>query len=120
MRISELYLIAAEGYARSGQDAKAKEYFSALMVERDPEYKDSGKTGAALAEEIMNSRRIELWGEGFRWFDLKRLGLPIHRTGSNFDIAFCGFLDKEPDADGWMFEIPKNETDFNPLMVKNY
>ena len=56
MRISELYLIAAEGYARSGQDAKAKEYFSALMVERDPEYKDSGKTGDALAEEIMNSR----------------------------------------------------------------
>ena len=120
MRISELYLIAAEGYARSDQDAKAKEYFSALMVERDPEYKDSGKTGAALAEEIMNSRRIELWGEGFRWFDLKRLGLPIHRTGSNFDIAFCGFLDKEPDADGWMFEIPKNETDFNPLCEKNY
>ena len=120
MRISEMYLIAAEAYARSGQDAKAKEYFAALMNERDPEYKDSGKTGGALAEEIMNSRRIELWGEGFRWFDLKRLGLPIDRTGSNFDISYCGFLHKDPGEDGWIFEIPKKETDFNPEMVKNY
>lgn len=120
MRLSEIYLIAAEAYARSNQDAKAKHYLQAFMAERDPEYKDSGKTGAALAEEVMNNRRIELWGEGFRWFDLKRLNLPLKRTGSNFDVAFCGFLEKDVDEVGWIFEIPKTETDFNPLMEKNY
>lgn len=120
MRISELYLIAAEAYARSGNTTSAKEYFKTLMDQRDPEYKDSGKTGDAFAEEVMNSRRIELWGEGFRWFDLKRLNLPCKRTGSNFNIAFCGFLEKDQSADGWYYEIPKAETDYNELMVKNY
>lgn len=120
MRMSEIYLIAAEAYARSGQDAKAKQYLQTFLAERDPEYKDLGNTGDKLAEEIMVHRRIELWGEGFRWFDLKRLNLPCDRTGSNFDKSFCGFLKKEQDEDGWIFEIPKKETDFNPLMEKNY
>ena len=69
MRISEMYLTAAEAFAPSNQDAKAKEYLQALLKERDPEYKDLGNTGAKLADEIMTHRRIELWGEGFRWFD---------------------------------------------------
>ncbi len=120
MRLSEMYLTAAEAFARSNQDAKAKQYLQALLAERDPEYQDLGNTGTALADEIMTHRRIELWGEGFRWFDLKRLGLPLDRTGSNFDETFCGFLHKDADAIGWIFEIPKKETDFNPLMEKNY
>lgn len=120
MRLSEIYLIAAEAYARSGQDAKAKQYLQTFLAERDPEYKDLGNTGDKLAEEIMVHRRIELWGEGFRWFDLKRLNLPCKRTGSNYDKSFCGFLEKEQGEDGWIFEIPKKETDFNPLMETNY
>ena len=79
MRISEMYLTAAEAFARSNQDAKAKEYLQALLKERDPEYKDLGNTGAKLADEIMTHRRIELWGEGFRWFDLKRLNMDLDR-----------------------------------------
>ncbi len=108
------------GYQNNWREAKAKEYLQALLKERDPEYKDLGNTGAKLADEIMTHRRIELWGEGFRWFDLKRLGLPLDRTGSNFDATFCGFLHKDPNADGWIFEIPKKETDFNDLIEKNY
>lgn len=120
MRISELYLIAAEAYARSGQDTPAKTYLQELIAERDPGYTDSGNTGTALAEEVMNHRRIELWGEGFRWFDLKRLNLPLYRTGSNFKESFCGFLEKQPTDNGWYYEIPKAETDYNTLMEKNY
>ncbi|MDR2002768.1 MAG: RagB/SusD family nutrient uptake outer membrane protein, partial [Prevotella sp.] len=62
----------------------------------------------------------ELWGEGFRWFDLKRLNLPLYRTGSNFKESFCGFLEKQPTDNGWYYEIPKAETDYNTLMEKNY
>ena len=72
-----------------------------------------------MAEEIMISRRVELWGEGFRFYDLKRLHMSIKR-GSNFDIAFCTFLEKDKDAQGWVWEIPKIETDFNSLCTKNY
>lgn len=121
MRLTEMYLIAAEAYARANNDTEAKKYFLKFVVERDPKYVDKGNTGDALAEEIMIHRRIELWAEGFRWFDLKRLNLPCNRDGSNFDISFCGFLKKEQNQeDGWYYEIPKKETDFNDLMVKNY
>ena len=119
MRLAEMYLIAAEAYARGGNDAKAQEVFTKFQVTRDPEYVGNGNTGDALAEEIMNSRRVELWGEGFRFTDLKRLNLPIKR-GRNFDITFCTFLEKEAGAAGWIWEIPKIETDYNPLCEKNY
>ncbi len=120
MRISEMYLIAAEAYARAGQDANAKQYLEDFVLNRDPEYTDLGNSGDALAEEVMTHRRIELWGEGFRWFDLKRLNLPVVRSGDNFNITFCGFLQKNQNEDGWYYEIPKIETDFNPLMETNY
>ncbi len=120
MRLSEMYLIAAEAYARASQHDNAKTYFLDFVANRDPEYVDLGNTGDALAEEVMNHRRIELWGEGFRWFDLKRLNLPVRRTGSNYNITFCGFLERTQSEDGWYYEIPKTETDFNSLMESNY
>jgi hypothetical protein len=120
MRLSEMYLTAAEAYARAGNDASAKQYLNTFVAERDPEYTGSSNSGAALAEEVMNHRRIELWGEGFRWFDLKRLHLDVHRTGTNYNVSFAGFLDKDKDAQEWVYEIPKAETDYNPLCTKNY
>ncbi len=119
MRLAELYLTQAEALARSGNDAEAQDVFTKFQLTRDPDYVSKGNTGDALAEEIMNSRRVELWGEGFRFYDLKRLNLPIKR-GRNFVKTFSGFLEKEVGADGWVWEIPKNETAYNPLCNKNY
>ena len=119
MRLAEMYLTEAEALARAVQTAQAQEVFTKFQVTRDPSYVSKGNAGDALAEEIMNSRRVELWGEGFRFYDLKRLNLPIHR-GRNFVQTFCTFIDKEAGADGWVWEIPKNETDFNKLCTKNY
>lgn len=120
MRLTEMYLIASEAYARAGDDATAKTYFSAFVAQRDPSYTDLGNSGADLAEEVMVHRRIELWGEGFRWFDLKRLSLDCERKGSNFDVSFCGFLTKTQSEDGWEYEIPRQETEVNNLIEKNY
>ena len=118
MRLAEMYLIRAEALARAG-DPAAQDVFTAFQKTRDPEYAPKGNTGEALAEEIMNSRRVELWGEGFRFYDLKRLQQPIKR-GSNFIVTFCSFIEKPADADGWVWEIPKAETDYNSLCTKNY
>lgn len=119
MRLAEIYLTQAEALARAGNDTEAQTLFTKFQVTRDPSYVSKGNTGDALIEEIMNSRRVELWGEGFRFYDLKRLNLSISR-GSNFDITFCTFLEKDKDADGWVWEIPKIETDYNPLCTTNY
>ena len=114
-RLAEMYLTLAEAYARGGNTAKAQEVFTKFQVTRDPAY----TTSANLIEDIMTSRRIELWGEGLRYFDLKRLGLDLVR-GRNFDVTFCTFLEKKAGEKGWTWEIPKIETDNNPLCEKNY
>jgi hypothetical protein len=115
IRLSEMYLTLAEAYARGGNTAKAQEVFTKFQVTRDPAYAPSGN----LIDEIMHSRRIELWAEGLRYFDLKRLNLDLVR-GRNFDKTFCTFLEKKAGEKGWTWEIPKIETDNNKLCEKNY
>jgi hypothetical protein len=77
-------------------------------------------TGDALIQEILMQRRCELWGEGFRFFDLKRLNLNMDRanlghTSSLWNAAgFFAAGDKN-----FVFLIPKQEMDANPLMEQN-
>ncbi len=80
VRLPEMYLIMAEGYARSGtEEVKAREALYVVAHDRDPSYTLSTKSGADLADEIMFQRRVELWGEGFRFLDLKRLNMDLDR-----------------------------------------
>ena len=79
MRLPEMMLIMAEGYARAGKYSEAANALYPLAHHRDPEYKLSTKTGDELIDEVMFQRRIELWGEGFRFLDLKRLDMPLDR-----------------------------------------
>jgi hypothetical protein len=118
MRIAELYLMKAEALARQGKDAEAQAVLTEFALTRDPEYAPS-HTGEALVEEIMTHRRIELWGEGFRWYDLKRLNLPVKRLGDNWNIAFCRELEIPAGDIRWQYAIPQEELDANPLMTTN-
>lgn len=80
MRFPEMMLIAAEGYARSNQPAKAQQLVYDLGHFRDPSYSKPTESGDALCEKILWQRRVELWAEaGLRWLDLKRLNLPCDR-----------------------------------------
>ncbi len=83
MRLPEMMMVAAEGYARSGVAAnvtKAQQLVYQLGHDRDPGFAAVTETGDALIEKIMWQRRVELWAEaGLRWLDLKRLNLPCDR-----------------------------------------
>ncbi len=121
MRVSEMYLIEAEAQARLGtNDAAAAAVLYEMAVVRDPAYTLSANIGPALIDEIMIQRRVELWGEGQRFFDLKRLNLPLDRTGSNHSSSINGSLMSYP-AGGteWTRLIPLDELNANPLMVQN-
>lgn len=120
MRLGEMYLIAAEAAANLNDAASAQTYLYNLNKTRDAEYQKSTKTGAALLEEIYTYRRIELWGEGFRFLDLKRLGLPLDRTGTNHDPAVSVTMRMEPGAKEWQLAIPQEEIDANDFIDKNY
>lgn len=120
MRAAEMYLIEAEALARIGnRDAEAAAALFPLAVKRDPDYVLSTNTGQDLIDEIMIQRRVELWGEGFRFYDLKRLNLPLDRTGANHDEAVASVM-KVPAGDKmWQFLLPKKELDTNKEAVQN-
>src|SRR5262249_14777039 len=72
MRAAEMYLIEAEALARmGGKEAEARDVLYTLAHRRDPQYTLSTNSGDALIEEILTQRRIELWAEGFRFYDLR-------------------------------------------------
>lgn len=122
IRLAEMYLIMAEAYARTpGKEAEAKQALFTLAVNRDPNYTLSANSGQALINEIMTQRRVELWAEGFRWFDLKRLNLPLDRTAvPNFVPASAGGLMEVPAGSNlWEFVIPIDELQANPNSTQN-
>jgi hypothetical protein len=110
MRAAEMYLIEAEALARSGNNEGAVSALYALAVNRDPAYRRSTNTGAALINEIMTQRRVELWGEGFRFYDLKRTNSALDRTGGNHNATVANSLLQVPAGDvKWQFLIPQEE-----------
>ncbi|MBR5727378.1 MAG: RagB/SusD family nutrient uptake outer membrane protein [Muribaculaceae bacterium] len=116
-RSSEMYLIEAEAEQKQGHDAAAQAALVALNKTsgRDPQYACT-KTGADLFNEIKLYRRIELWGEGFDWFDLKRWKDPLVRhnpnEGGNF-LATLAVTIQPNERNEWRFVIPSRETDYN-------
>ena len=119
MRLGEMYLIAAEGAAKGGNEAAAQQYLYDLNKTRDDGYTKSTKTGADLLEEIYTYRRIELWGEGHRFLDLKRLNMALDRTGANHVAAVSSVLEIPANDERWKFAIPQDEIDANDLIDPN-
>jgi hypothetical protein len=66
----------------------------------------------------MLNRRLELWGEGFRFTDLKRLNLPLVR-GTHHSSALAGVMSVPAGDPMWEWLIPKQEMDANDQMVQN-
>ncbi len=118
-RSAEMYLAEAEALCHlGGQDAKVQALLNELNKNLDPSY-DCTKTGADLLTEVKLYRRIDLWGEGFDWFDYKRWNEPIVRKtkaqGGSFQSAFAVTINVG-DGNKWTWKIPKRETDYNKLI----
>ena len=117
MRASEMYLIQAEALANAGNDTEAQNKLETLISNRQPGYTTSA-TGQDLLEEIYLQRRIELWGEGFRLYDLKRRNQPLDRTGTNHNPALAREMDLEANADLMIYQIPQEEIDANDALER--
>ncbi|WP_251623457.1 RagB/SusD family nutrient uptake outer membrane protein [Odoribacter lunatus] len=110
MRAEEMILIKAEGLAMSGGNGKkvledfVKEY-------RNPSYVCTASTPEEIQDEIWFQRRIELWGEGFSFFDMMRLKKPLDRTGANFPEVVAFNLPAESQIFLWL--IPEDEINNN-------
>lgn len=76
IRYADVLLMAAEAYNRGAiDDTKAKTYLNEVRRRAfgDTNH-DISVSGAALTDFILAERRVELFGEGHRFFDLVRTG----------------------------------------------
>jgi hypothetical protein len=74
MRIEEAYLIAAEAAWRSGDLAKAKDYLTTLVSQRDETIAPqiAGYSEDEFSSYLYFNWRVEMWGEGRALRTLKR------------------------------------------------
>lgn len=124
MRLAEMLLIRAEAKAMlaevNGGDAtlrqEAADILYVLAKNRDPQYvAPTNLTG--ILTTIKNHRRIELWGEGFRFLDLKRRSEGIYRSNTGATVTYARLLSvAATDATLWQFGIPLAETNANPYI----
>lgn len=76
IRYADVLLMAAEAYSAGGIDeAKAREYLNRVIRRAfGNNNHDVTASGPGLTDLILNERRLELVGEGHRFFDLVRTG----------------------------------------------
>lgn len=107
-RIAEAYLIKAEAEANLGGDAATP--LNALQIARG-----ATPTPATL-DNIYIERRKELYGEGHRLFDIKRLHQPLVRSKHP---EHWSKVDLPADSPRFMLPIPENEMMFNNSISPN-
>lgn len=89
-RLAETYLIAAEAYHQSGDDATAADRINTVRVRAAIPGKETEMEIDAADVDldlILDERARELAGEYKRWMDLKRTGKLIERTLAHNNLA---------------------------------
>lgn len=122
MRSEEALLSLAEAYYHLGNEQGAREELSRLESMRNPDFSSSNLSGQSLLDAIKLSRRVELWGEGFSWFDLKRWNQPrIRHEWIEGDTSSGNWYQtlqtvSPSDFNGWRLVIPQFAVANNPLI----
>lgn len=134
MRVEEMMLIEAEA-AGMQSEARGIELLTSFAKSRDPQFvygtHSSESYGSSYATAFQNEvwwqRRVELWGEGFATFDIKRLDKGIIRSyaGTNHPSGYQWNYGIYDTNDGnlypnWMdLCIVQTETNYNTACVNN-
>lgn len=94
IRVEEMYLIEAEAKAHTEGVAAGveslKSFLNTYRFDDGSSYTSSSTDMASFNREILNQKRIELWGEGVVYFDYKRLRIAVTRgyKNTNFPTAY--------------------------------
>ena len=128
MRASEMLLIEAEAAWQNGDENTSRQLINELNVKRfstrnsdgSSYWTDITSSGDQLLDDIKLYRRLELWGEGFNWFDFKRWKEPIIRVAwqsgdtnsGNWPASVAGEYPVELNR-GWRYRIPSVEYNYN-------
>lgn len=124
IRLSEVYLTAAECAFRTNDKAKAVEYLNDLVKNRTTSASALATESDITLDRILIERRKELIGEGQRYFDVLRNNETITRYTSEADKGWHKTLSKEAQSfDRDYFKaiaaIPQAEINANPNIKQN-
>lgn len=124
IRLSEVYLTAAECAFRKNDKTKAVEYLNDLVKNRTTTEASLATVDNITLERILIERRKELIGEGQRYFDALRNNETITRYTSEADKGWHKTLSKEAQSfDRDYFKaiaaIPQAEINANPNIKQN-
>jgi len=103
IRYSDVLLMAAEAFARTGDAAKGSLYLNTVRERAfgNASQNINGLSGTDLVNAILEERRRELFGEGHRFFDLVRTGQAASKI--------TGFTPNKNEV----FPIPLEEIQFS-------
>lgn len=129
MRASEMLLNQAEAAYQLGNEAETRSLLDELNLKRyrlrangNSYYSNLTSSGETLFEDLKTFRRLELWGEGFNWFDLKRWRVPMIRVAwesgdvnsGNWPSSVTNGGEFPIDMNrGWRWRIPSVEYNYN-------
>lgn len=130
MRPEEMILISAEADARLGNAGPAATTLDKLRAVRYTGYTAGSinLSGKTILEDIFLERRIELWGEGFRLYDVKRQNINVDRAAEataaglttnhilSLNSIIKGFV-VNADSKYLTYLIPLKEIDNNPAIT---
>lgn len=124
IRLSEVYLTAAECAFRTNDKAKAVEYLNDLVKNRTTTEASLATVDNITLERILIERRKELIGEGQRYFDALRNNETITRYTSEADKGWHKTLSKEAQSFNRDYfkaiaAIPQAEINANPNIKQN-
>jgi tetratricopeptide (TPR) repeat protein len=114
IRLSEVYLIAAESANRLGDDGTATDMVNAVAEIRDTAFHGYTSTGTALLNDIITERRKELACEGDRLYDMNRLSLQIVRISQPGAVTNGDGITIDVTEPRRLLPIPQSEILRNP------
>lgn len=123
LRLSEVYLNAAEAAFKSGNTTKAAQYLNDIIKNRTSDTAQQVTAANITLQRILLERRKELVGEGQRFFDAMRNNETITRYTNDADRGWHDILTTEVRSYNRDFfkslaAIPSSETDANPNLKK--
>lgn len=113
MRYADVLLMKAEALANQGMYPEAAALVVQLRTARNASVTGVPTTNA-ISDYIQDERRRELFFEGHRWFDLKRLGKTITKPAQAAAAVPVAYTDYRLLA-----PIPTGEISLNPALPQN-
>ena len=124
LRLSEVYLSAAEAAFQAGDLNKAASFLNDIISNRTTDASKQVTAANVTLDRIYTERRKELVGEGQRYFDAMRRGETIVRYTSEADRGWHDVLTEDAksfdrNSKKALPLIPASEMNANPNMVQN-